>query len=507
MRNVNRFVVAVILLALGVLIIRECTSVLAATTFLNAANKAMTTLDGGITDTATTLDVQTGDGAEFPASNFRIVIDTEVIHVTTRTGDTFSPITRGAESSTATAHSDEAVVSLNVTAGYIEELQTAINALENIDTESELESQLTDTTDIITNNDTNITIGVVDDTRAMLGLTGDGAASSSGGKIDLEMAADYDSGAAGNEWNIDVFNDDLRVRNAAKIWKFVAEGSTQLPDAPLEIDDTQGDSILFKHSSYGDSEIDLNRSPTQANNRIRFIVGYAAAGQETILDLEGDGNAEFYSTVNAQGNLSSDFDIVAGDDLFVNGSQAYIGQAATSLGQLNLYGDDDDAGGYIRMFFGDNYDSGSEEFRIRLQAGVAKIGVIASPVCIAIDQSDNSMEFDPNGDTKILSLWGTVPGGVKTVSSGAVTIDSAHHNLQPESGTSDTVDTITYASVWDGCRVSFCTEDDGDVITFAETGNLLIPTILGIDDEADYVEFRYNGDLSKWCCSANINNE
>lgn len=80
-------------------------------------NLAYSTLAAGIDDNDTTLDVAAAAGAKFPASNFLCVIwnvtdydhpaldpDAEFILVTTRSTDTFSPITRGQEGSTAAAH-------------------------------------------------------------------------------------------------------------------------------------------------------------------------------------------------------------------------------------------------------------------------------------------------------------------------------------------------------------------------------------------------------------------
>jgi len=84
------------------------------------ANKAASTLNGSITSTATTLDVN--DAANFPASgNFRIIVDDEVMLVTAVSADTFT-VTRGIESTTAAAHSGGAAVTLLVTAASLAQL-------------------------------------------------------------------------------------------------------------------------------------------------------------------------------------------------------------------------------------------------------------------------------------------------------------------------------------------------------------------------------------------------
>ena len=75
-------------------------------------NNAETTLDGAINNSVTSLSVNTGDGALFPASNFKIQIDTEVILVGSRSTDTFNSLTRGHDNTTAASHSDGASLDL-----------------------------------------------------------------------------------------------------------------------------------------------------------------------------------------------------------------------------------------------------------------------------------------------------------------------------------------------------------------------------------------------------------
>lgn len=79
------------------------------------ANNATATLNGAITSGATSLQVSSASA--FPSSgNFRILIDSEILLVTAVSGTTFT-VTRGAESSTAAAHSNGATVSHILTAG------------------------------------------------------------------------------------------------------------------------------------------------------------------------------------------------------------------------------------------------------------------------------------------------------------------------------------------------------------------------------------------------------
>jgi len=83
-------------------------------------NNAFSALDGGITDVATTADVD--DGSVFPSvGNFRILIDDEIILVTARSSDTLT-IVRGQEGTTNVAHSDDAKVTHVLTQGALQRI-------------------------------------------------------------------------------------------------------------------------------------------------------------------------------------------------------------------------------------------------------------------------------------------------------------------------------------------------------------------------------------------------
>jgi len=83
-----------------------------------------TTLDGAINNSVTAFTVQAGTGSGYPdgtAGKFFVVLDydvasTEKILVTSRTGDTFSGCTRGADGTTPIAHADGAKVRACITA-------------------------------------------------------------------------------------------------------------------------------------------------------------------------------------------------------------------------------------------------------------------------------------------------------------------------------------------------------------------------------------------------------
>ena len=149
----KRFTYAVLIVG-AVLIAGLGYPVLAATTFYDVQNFTQGSLDSGIDDTTTTVVLETGDGVAFPSGDpdFLVSIDTEVLLVTSRSGDTLT-VQRGFNGTTEASHDTGATVSMNFTAAHAEQMQTAINALENIDTEAELEDSLIGDPNIYTEND------------------------------------------------------------------------------------------------------------------------------------------------------------------------------------------------------------------------------------------------------------------------------------------------------------------------------------------------------------------
>jgi hypothetical protein len=80
------------------------------------ANNAVTTLNGAINNSVTSLTVT--NGALFPSTGrFRILIDSEIILVGARSGNSFTSLTRGAEGTTAASHANSANVYQIITAG------------------------------------------------------------------------------------------------------------------------------------------------------------------------------------------------------------------------------------------------------------------------------------------------------------------------------------------------------------------------------------------------------
>ncbi len=86
------------------------------------ANNAASTLSSGILVGGTSLTLNTGDGALFPANgNFRIVIGTEIIIVTARASDVLTLGTRGAEGTSAAAHSTGDAVTCVLTVAALQQ--------------------------------------------------------------------------------------------------------------------------------------------------------------------------------------------------------------------------------------------------------------------------------------------------------------------------------------------------------------------------------------------------
>jgi hypothetical protein len=82
----------------------------------NYKDFATSALAGNITSGATSLSVTGGSGGSFPTTNFVIVIDTELMFITSRATDTFTIGTRGWDGTTAASHNTGATVQLSVCA-------------------------------------------------------------------------------------------------------------------------------------------------------------------------------------------------------------------------------------------------------------------------------------------------------------------------------------------------------------------------------------------------------
>lgn len=98
-----------------------------ATDLFLVANRAATTLNGGISDVATAITVT--DASAFPSTGrFKITIADEIIDIASRSGNDLTAETRGAEGTSGATHADTTAVTMQFTAGHFEALRDAIIA-------------------------------------------------------------------------------------------------------------------------------------------------------------------------------------------------------------------------------------------------------------------------------------------------------------------------------------------------------------------------------------------
>jgi len=108
------------------------------TAFKEVANNAAGYLNSAIDDDDTSLTLESGQGSTFPATGpFWVTVFSqdpadgcEVIEVGGRTGDVLTSLVRGQQSTVAASWSTGSAVQLLLTAQHLEDLHTAVNALE-----------------------------------------------------------------------------------------------------------------------------------------------------------------------------------------------------------------------------------------------------------------------------------------------------------------------------------------------------------------------------------------
>lgn len=93
------------------------------TVFLKVKNRVISTLAEDITDSVLQLDVQGGEGANFPSVfPFHVRIADEYIEVGGRVNDTLSSLVRGQQGTTAASHSEHDSVELPITAKHLDDI-------------------------------------------------------------------------------------------------------------------------------------------------------------------------------------------------------------------------------------------------------------------------------------------------------------------------------------------------------------------------------------------------
>ncbi|MCL4735376.1 MAG: hypothetical protein KJ050_10620 [Candidatus Omnitrophica bacterium] len=109
-----------------------------ATTFKQLANNAAGYLNSGIDNDDTSLNLESGQGSNFPATgSFWVTVFSqdpgngcEIILVGGRSGDVLTGLTRGQQGTTAASWSTGAAVQLLLTKQHLEDIHTAVNAIE-----------------------------------------------------------------------------------------------------------------------------------------------------------------------------------------------------------------------------------------------------------------------------------------------------------------------------------------------------------------------------------------
>ena len=100
------------------------------TEFLVAKNRSYSKLVTAIDDDDVSVVVTAGEGSRFPDTYpFDITIENEIMRCTNRATDTLT-VTRAQQGTSAVAHSVGVMVSLNITAKFINDLNTAVNFIE-----------------------------------------------------------------------------------------------------------------------------------------------------------------------------------------------------------------------------------------------------------------------------------------------------------------------------------------------------------------------------------------
>ncbi|HVI10221.1 MAG TPA: hypothetical protein VND65_18165 [Candidatus Binatia bacterium] len=144
-------------------------------------------------DTSATLT--TGTGANLPASNFSVSVESEIMFVASRSGDTLSSITRSAEGTTASAHSAGVQVQALITAKAHNQVAAEVNAVE------------TNIYDQIQVNGVNIGTGVIGLTTLINGLDPQSPARVSSSIIPVLPDQLYVNGRNIGRWPIDTLID------------------------------------------------------------------------------------------------------------------------------------------------------------------------------------------------------------------------------------------------------------------------------------------------------------
>ena len=277
-----------------------------ATSFLQVANSATTTLASTITADATSLSVASGAGALFPSSGtFHITIDSEILACTSRSSDTLT-VTRAQESTSAAEHLAAATVTLNVTAKALSDIHTAVNALEGV-----LPTSLTDGGVLLGSGSGEITAMSVLANGEM--IVGDGTTdpvAESGATLRASIgvgATDSPQFAGGTLASASASEPILNITNThagatAGILRFnkdSASGATNDVMGTIEFFGTDASNATHEKLAYIDSYV-VDATAGGEQGGLRFYVAENAADLALGLSLVGQGeDGEVDATIGA----------------------------------------------------------------------------------------------------------------------------------------------------------------------------------------------------------------
>lgn len=270
-----------------------------ATTFKLTKNNSVGTLASSITNVQTTFTVKSGQGASFPASNFWCTffevdpdISSEIVHVTTRTTDSFTGVTRSQQGTTAPAGGWNADINVKglFTDDQLTDLQTVANNNEN-----DIDSNETD----IATNATNIT-NIVNGTTTLASVTTTNDADI-GANLDVIGTADFgDTTQVTKDVDASI---DLNVRNVNA--GVAASARVQCLNGPTDADGVKmlvtGTGFTASGGFKQDAGI-IDAGPNLAGGLSLIARGAAA-------------DARIYAGGSADGNLVATFDASQGTTL------------------------------------------------------------------------------------------------------------------------------------------------------------------------------------------------
>ena len=375
------------------------------TAFKEFTNFAGGALNAGISDSDTSIVLESGQGATFPASGDFVVlihsgspdVGSELVKVGGRTGDTLTGCTRGYESTTAQTWSAGAFVENILTQEALEDIHDAINALESgggggITINNASDNRIATTDDASTlNGEANLTFD-----GSTLGLTG--TLSVSGAAVINESGADVDtrieSDNNANMFYVDAGNDRIGI-------------GTSTPDSEFEIyrnDASVLDILKLTQAGVGDTLIHFSLDGGQSftmgidnSDSDKFkIAASSVLATSTLATLQTNGRLGLGTTTPA-GNIH-----VAIDSGSINSGITGLGTVAAVFSNTSAPGDNclvaiqAGTAAIAGIYFGDNAGNPYDGY-IRYHTNTQDLQFWTASTNRMIIGSDGSVSINPGG--------------------------------------------------------------------------------------------------------------